>query len=78
MKECERIFTDVIKSIKRRRAEVTELIRAQEKTAVSQAEEIMRQLEQEIAELKRRDAEMEGLSRTEDPIQYLQVMPLMS
>ncbi|KAF4088810.1 hypothetical protein AMELA_G00058990 [Ameiurus melas] len=32
----------------------------------------MKQLEQEIAELKRRDAKMEELSHTEDPIYFLQ------
>ncbi|XP_026803316.3 E3 ubiquitin/ISG15 ligase TRIM25-like [Pangasianodon hypophthalmus] len=70
VKESERIFTELIKSIERRCCEVTALIRAQEKAAVSRAEEVMKQLEQEIAELKRRDVEMEELSHT-DPIHFL-------
>ncbi|MGH0137622.1 UNVERIFIED_CONTAM: hypothetical protein FKN15_020306 [Acipenser sinensis] len=45
---------------------------AKEKTVVSQADELMDQLEQEITELKRRDAEMEQLSKTEDHIHFLQ------
>ncbi|MCI4377045.1 hypothetical protein PGIGA_G00198960 [Pangasianodon gigas] len=73
VQESERIFTELIKSIEKRCSEVTELIRAQEKAAVSRAEEVMTQLEQEIAELKSRDAEMEELLHTEDPIHFLQV-----
>ncbi|XP_053537635.1 E3 ubiquitin/ISG15 ligase TRIM25 isoform X2 [Ictalurus punctatus] len=72
VQETERIFTELIKSIERRCSELTALIRAQEEAAVSRAEEVMKQLEQEIAELKRRDAEMEELSHTEDPVQFLQ------
>ncbi|XP_027011496.2 E3 ubiquitin/ISG15 ligase TRIM25-like isoform X3 [Tachysurus fulvidraco] len=70
--ETERIFTDLIKAIERRCSEVKALIRAQEEAAVSQAENVLNQLEKEIAELKRRDSEMEELKNTEDPIQYLQ------
>ncbi|KAK3545507.1 hypothetical protein QTP70_007761 [Hemibagrus guttatus] len=72
VQESEKIFTDIIKTLERRCSEVTALIRAQEKAAVSRAEEIMKQLEQEIAELKRRNAEMEELSHVEDPIYFLQ------
>ncbi|KAK3546354.1 hypothetical protein QTP70_025766 [Hemibagrus guttatus] len=72
VQESEEIFTDIIKTLERRCSEVTALIRAQEKAAVSRAEEIMKQLEQEIAELKRRNAEMEELSHVEDPIYFLQ------
>ncbi|XP_058250321.1 E3 ubiquitin/ISG15 ligase TRIM25-like isoform X1 [Hemibagrus wyckioides] len=72
VQETERIFTELIKSIEKRCSETTALIRAQEKAAVSRAEEIIKKLEQEIAELKRREGEMEKLSHPEDPIQYLQ------
>ncbi|XP_053089400.1 E3 ubiquitin/ISG15 ligase TRIM25-like [Pangasianodon hypophthalmus] len=72
VQESERIFTELIKSIERRCSELTALIRAQEKAAVSRAEEVMKQMEQEIAELQRRDAEMEELSHTEDHIYFLQ------
>lgn len=72
MQESERIFTELIKSIERRRSEMTRLIRAQEKAAVSRAEKVMEKLEQEIAELKTRDAELEELSHR-DPIHFLQV-----
>ncbi|XP_035271014.1 tripartite motif-containing protein 16-like [Anguilla anguilla] len=70
--DSERIFTELICSIERRRSEVKELIRDQEKAAVSQTEGLLERLEQEIAELRRRDAEMEQLSHTEDHIHFLQ------
>ncbi|XP_062850543.1 tripartite motif-containing protein 16-like [Trichomycterus rosablanca] len=72
VENIERISTELISSIKRRCSEVTELIRDQEKAAVSQAEEFMKQLQQEIEELQRRNAELEELSHSEDPIHFLQ------
>ncbi|XP_062399483.1 tripartite motif-containing protein 16-like isoform X2 [Sardina pilchardus] len=75
VEDSERIFTEMIRSIERRRSEVTELIRAHEKTEVSRAEGLLKRLEQEIAELKRRDAELEQLSYTEDHIHFLKNIP---
>ncbi|XP_048866655.1 E3 ubiquitin-protein ligase TRIM16-like [Brienomyrus brachyistius] len=72
VKDSERIFTEMIRSIERRRSEVTQLIRDQEKAAVSQAEGHMERLKQEIDELKRRHSELEQLSHTEDLIHFLQ------
>ncbi|KAL6456458.1 hypothetical protein MHYP_G00350020 [Metynnis hypsauchen] len=72
VEDSEKIFTELIESIERRRSEVKELIRAQEKTELSQAEELLKKLEQEIADLRRRDAELEQLSHTEDHIHFLQ------
>nr|XP_023653079.1 tripartite motif-containing protein 16-like [Paramormyrops kingsleyae] len=68
----ERIFTEMISSIERTRSKVTELIRDQEKAAVSQVEDYMERVEQEINELKRRHSEMEQLSRIQDHIHFLQ------
>ncbi|XP_073712770.1 tripartite motif-containing protein 16-like protein isoform X2 [Misgurnus anguillicaudatus] len=70
--DTERIFTQLITSIERRRSEVTQLIRDQEKTAVSEAEGLLKRLEQEIDDLRRRDAELEQLSHTDDHISFLQ------
>lgn len=71
-----RIFTELKESIEARCSEVTRLIRVQRKAAVSRAEELMKQLEQEIAELRKRDAELEEISHIEDPIHFLQVTAL--
>ncbi|XP_036452858.1 E3 ubiquitin-protein ligase TRIM47-like [Colossoma macropomum] len=78
VQDSERIFTELISSIERKRSEVTEMIRAQVKAAVIRAEEILRQLEQEIAELRRRDAELEQLSHSEDHIHFLQSFQSLS
>ncbi|XP_060724461.1 tripartite motif-containing protein 16 isoform X2 [Tachysurus vachellii] len=73
LEESERIFTELVCSIERRRTEVKELIRIQEVAATSQAEELLRQLEQEIAELKKRDAELNHLAQTDNQISFLQM-----
>ncbi|XP_061084141.1 tripartite motif-containing protein 16-like [Conger conger] len=72
VEDSERIFTEMIRSIERRCSEVKELIRDQEKAEVSRAEGLLERLEQEIAELRRREAELEQLSHTEDHIHFLQ------
>ncbi|XP_071261560.1 tripartite motif-containing protein 16-like [Salvelinus alpinus] len=72
VEDSERIFTALNRSIERRRSEVKELIRAQEKAQVSQAEGLLEQVEQEIAELRKRSTELEQLSHTEDHIHFLQ------
>ncbi len=65
-----------MRSIERSRSEVTQLIRDQEKAAVSRAERIMKQLEQEIDDLRRRDTELEQLLQTDDHIHFLLVTEL--
>ncbi|XP_058872186.1 tripartite motif-containing protein 16-like [Acipenser ruthenus] len=71
IKESEKIFTELIRSIEKIHTEVIELIGANEKAAVNQAEGRMKKLEQEIAELRRRNAELKQLSETEDHIHFL-------
>ncbi|MGH0186964.1 UNVERIFIED_CONTAM: hypothetical protein FKN15_028810 [Acipenser sinensis] len=70
--ESEQVLSELIRSIERIRTEVGELIGAKEKAAVSRADEQREQLEQEIQELRKRKAEMEQLSETEDHIHFLQ------
>ncbi|XP_059381262.1 tripartite motif-containing protein 16-like isoform X1 [Carassius carassius] len=78
VENSEKIFTELIHSIERSRSELIRLIRDQEKTAVSRAEEQLEQLEQEINDLRRRDAELEQLSHTQDHIQFLQSFQSLS
>ncbi|XP_058877745.1 E3 ubiquitin-protein ligase TRIM39-like [Acipenser ruthenus] len=70
--ESEQVLSELIRSIERIRTEVGELIGAKEKAAVSRADEQREQLEQEIQELRKRKAEMEQLSKTEEHIHFLQ------
>ncbi|XP_051580737.1 E3 ubiquitin-protein ligase TRIM16-like [Myxocyprinus asiaticus] len=74
----ERIFTELMHSIERSRSEMTQLIRDQEKAAVSRAEGLMERMEQEIADLRRRDAELEQVSHTDDHIHFLQCFQSLS
>ncbi|XP_052430998.1 tripartite motif-containing protein 16-like [Carassius gibelio] len=78
VEDSERIFTELIRSIERSRSELIRLIRDQEKTAVSRAEERLERLEQEINDLRRRDTELEQLSHTQDHIQFLQSLQSLS
>ncbi|XP_058247554.1 tripartite motif-containing protein 16-like [Hemibagrus wyckioides] len=71
--DSERIFTEMISSMEKKRSEVMELIRAQEKAELSPAERLLEQLEQEIADLQRRVTELDQLSHTHDHIHFLQV-----
>ncbi|KAK1153684.1 E3 ubiquitin-protein ligase TRIM39-like, partial [Acipenser oxyrinchus oxyrinchus] len=70
--ESKQVLSELIHSIERIRTEVGELIGAKEKAAVSRANKQREQLEQEIQELRKRKAEMEQLSETEDHIHLLQ------
>ncbi|XP_072548795.1 E3 ubiquitin-protein ligase TRIM47-like isoform X2 [Salminus brasiliensis] len=72
VEDSEKIFTELIHSIEKKRSEVTELIRAQEKTELREAEERLEKLEQQISDLKRRNDELNQLSQTEDHISFLQ------
>ncbi|XP_073730334.1 tripartite motif-containing protein 16-like [Misgurnus anguillicaudatus] len=71
VENCETIFTELINSIEKRRSEVTQLIRDQEKAAVSRAEGFMKQLKHDIDDLRRRNAELEKLPFTNDDIYFL-------
>ncbi|XP_051743135.1 tripartite motif-containing protein 16-like isoform X2 [Ctenopharyngodon idella] len=78
VEDSERIFTELIPSIERSRSEATQQIRDQEKTAASRAEGRLEQLEQEINDMRRRDAELEQLSHTQDHIHFLQSFQSLS
>lgn len=70
------MFTELIRSVELKRFEVRELIKAQEKAAVGEAEQLLEKIQKEIAELKTSEAELDQLSHIEDPVQFLQVTSL--
>ncbi|XP_030634636.1 E3 ubiquitin/ISG15 ligase TRIM25-like [Chanos chanos] len=72
VEESEKIFTELICLVEKKRSEVTEMIRAQEKAELTRAERLQERLEQEISQLNQRDAELGRLSQIEDKIQFLQ------
>ncbi|XP_075306775.1 tripartite motif-containing protein 16-like [Odontesthes bonariensis] len=74
----EKIFTELVRFIQKRSSDVKKQIKSQQKTEVSRVKELQKKLEQEITELKRKDAELEQLSHTEDHSQFLQKYPSVS
>ncbi|XP_035490185.2 tripartite motif-containing protein 16-like protein [Scophthalmus maximus] len=72
VEESERIFSRLIRSMEKQSCEVKELIRLQERAAVSHAEELLEKLQREISELRRTDAELEKLCRAEDHLHFIQ------
>lgn len=76
VKHSEIFFRDLIKSIEKCRCEVILLIRDQEKAAFSQAEKVIKDLEQEIAGMRRGLTELDQLSHEEDHVHFLQVVSL--
>ncbi|XP_027876494.1 finTRIM family, member 67 [Xiphophorus couchianus] len=70
--ESDAIFTELIRQIELKRFELRELIKEQEKTAIGEAEQLLDKIQKEIAELKKNEAELDLLSHTDDPVQFLQ------
>ncbi|KAM6982008.1 tripartite motif-containing protein 16-like [Tautogolabrus adspersus] len=75
VKGSEKIFTQLIRLMNKRRSDVKQQVRSQQQIEVSRVRELQEKLEQEIAELKRRDAELEELSHTQDHNQFLHDYP---
>lgn len=67
------MFQELIESIEKKCSEVTIQIRAQEEAEVNHTKEHLKQVEQEIAELKSKNEELKQLSQTPDNILYFQV-----
>ncbi|XP_073704822.1 tripartite motif-containing protein 16-like [Garra rufa] len=77
VEDSERIFTELIHCIERSRSEVTQMIRDREKTEVSRAEGLLKQLQQEIDDLQKRDTELKQLLDDENHIHFLQSFPFL-
>ncbi|KAF5890906.1 E3 ubiquitin-protein ligase TRIM39-like isoform X1, partial [Clarias magur] len=69
------IFSALMCCIERNQAELLKMMEEKQKAAERQAEEFIKDLEQEITELKRRNTELEQLSHTEDHLHLLQIYP---
>ncbi|XP_063325697.1 tripartite motif-containing protein 16-like [Pelmatolapia mariae] len=78
VEDSEKMFTELIRLIQKRSSDVKQQVRSQQETEVSQFKELQEKLEQEIAELKRKDGELEQLSHTEDHNQFLHNYPSLS
>uniref|UniRef100_UPI0037E71AA9 tripartite motif-containing protein 16-like n=1 Tax=Semicossyphus pulcher TaxID=241346 RepID=UPI0037E71AA9 len=78
VEDSEKIFTQLIRLMDKRRSDVKQQVRSQQEAEVSRVRELQEKLEQEITELKRRDADLEELSLTEDHNQFLHDYPSLS
>uniref|UniRef100_A0A8C9XVH1 Tripartite motif-containing protein 16-like n=1 Tax=Sander lucioperca TaxID=283035 RepID=A0A8C9XVH1_SANLU len=75
VEDNEKIFTELIRLLEKRSSDVKQQVRSQQKSEVSRVKELQEELEQEITELKRKDAELKKLSHTEDHNQFLHNYP---
>ncbi|KAI4800523.1 hypothetical protein KUCAC02_009665 [Chaenocephalus aceratus] len=75
VEDSEKTFTELIRLMEKRSSDVKQQLRSQQEREVSRVGELQEKLEQEIRELKRRDAELELLSHTEDHNQFLLSYP---
>ncbi|KAM9335211.1 tripartite motif-containing protein 16-like [Symphorus nematophorus] len=71
VEDSEKVFTELIRVIEERSSDVKQQIRSWQKTEVSRDKELQDKLNKEIAALKKKDAELEQISRTEDHTQFL-------
>ncbi|XP_037644454.1 uncharacterized protein LOC119499257 [Sebastes umbrosus] len=78
VEDSEKIFTELIRLMEKRSCDVKQQVRSQQKSEVSRVKELQEKQEQEITELKRRDAELKLLSHTEDHSQFLLNYPSLS
>ncbi|XP_053193073.1 tripartite motif-containing protein 16-like [Scomber japonicus] len=78
VEDNEKIFTELIRLLQKRSSDVKQQIRSQQGTEVSGVKELQEKLQQEITELKKKDAELKQLSHTEDHNQFLHNYPSVS
>ncbi|XP_047187934.1 tripartite motif-containing protein 16-like [Scophthalmus maximus] len=78
VEDSEKIFIEMIRLVEKRSSDVKQQIRSQQETEVSRVKDLQEKLEQEITELKRKDAELKQLSHTEDHNQFLHNYPSLT
>ncbi|XP_038142075.1 E3 ubiquitin/ISG15 ligase TRIM25-like [Cyprinodon tularosa] len=78
VEDSEKIFTELIRLIQKRSSDVKQQIRSQQETEVSRVKELQEKMEQEITELKKKEAELKQLLNTEDHNQFLHSYPSLS
>ncbi|XP_023146132.3 tripartite motif-containing protein 16-like [Amphiprion ocellaris] len=71
VEDSEKMFTQMIQLIQKRSQDVEQQIRSLQDTEVSRVKDLQETLEQEISDLKRKDAELKRISDTRDHNQFL-------
>lgn len=72
------VFSKVISSVERCQAEVLEVIEMNRRAAEHRAQSLLRELEEEITELKKRSTALNQLALSEDYIHFLKTFPALS
>ncbi|XP_029285026.1 tripartite motif-containing protein 16-like [Cottoperca gobio] len=78
VEDSEKMFTQLIRLMQKRSSDVKQQLRSQQESEVSRVKELQEKLEQEITELKRKDADLKQLAHTEDHNQFLHNYPSLS
>ncbi|KAM8740197.1 E3 ubiquitin-protein ligase TRIM21-like [Acanthopagrus schlegelii] len=76
--ESVQVFAALIQSVQRSLAEHIDTIQEEQKTTEEQAEGFVRELEEEILKLTKRNAELQQLSRSGDHLQFLRSFPSLN
>ncbi|XP_067441768.1 E3 ubiquitin-protein ligase TRIM39-like [Thunnus thynnus] len=71
------VFIALKESVERSLNELIEMIEEKQRTTEKQAEDFIKELEQEISELMKRSSEVKQLSRSEDHLHLLQNFPFL-
>lgn len=75
VKSSEKVFTQLVRLLKNRSSEVKQQIRSRQKAELNPVVELREKLQQEIAQLKRKDEELERLSHIQDNNEFLHSYP---
>ncbi|XP_065152515.1 finTRIM family, member 81 [Paramisgurnus dabryanus] len=78
VEQSEAIFADRIRTMKRKREEITKMIKNQEEAEESVVKKHIDSLEQEISDLIKRHDELEQISEIEDDIHFIQKFSSLS
>ncbi|KAM9826885.1 uncharacterized protein ACB057_013758 [Neosynchiropus ocellatus] len=72
VKDCQKTLKQLIQNLQRTMSDVEQQIRSRQVTEAARVRGLQEQLEQEIAELKKKDAELQQLSLTDSHLVFLQ------
>ncbi|KAK7939901.1 hypothetical protein WMY93_003227 [Mugilogobius chulae] len=72
------VFTALMQSVQRRQELFLEELQEKQRLSHKRAQELVQQLEQEICELQKSSTEAEELSRSQDPLHFLQHCPALT
>ncbi|XP_061550182.1 tripartite motif-containing protein 16-like protein [Phycodurus eques] len=70
--ESDRVFSKLLRAIEKQRCDVKEAIRGRERAALAQTQQLQEKLDRETAEVRRSEAELEKLCRSDDHLHFLQ------